>query len=187
MIIGLYGDSRAGKDSVAKVLVEDYGFEQRNMATAIRKMMLHIDPLLETVDYEPVPLSLLYEDFKGDWDLIKSESPDSVEFMINLGQAARDIIGEDVWLEVALKNPPEKLVIADVRQPNEYQRIKSLGGQVWKITRPGTKRRGMDGLLDGYEFDAHIDNRFKRTDLRGQVQATYSSQVHGAYIQKVEL
>lgn len=186
MILGLYGDSRSGKDSVANVLVSDFGFEQRNLASPIRDMLLEINPLLLGINRErPVTLRYAYEQAAGDWDYIKSLYPDSVDLMIKLGQSARDIIGEHVWLDAAMNNLPEKLVIADVRQPNEYNKIKSLDGQIWKVTRPGTTRRGMDGLLDHCQFDAYVDNRFTLSDLKGQVQSIISSQINGSYVQKV--
>lgn len=180
MLIGLTGDSRSGKDSVAGILVTEFGYEQRNLATPIRKMLLDINPYLE----DGCNLLYAYEQAAGDWDYIKLHYPDSVDLMIGLGQAARDHIGEDVWLTATMKNLPEKLVIADVRQPNEYRKIKELGGQIWHIRRPGTTRRGMDGLLDGYRFDATIDNIGTLSDLKGIVSAAVSSQIHASYIQK---
>lgn len=174
-LIGLYGASRSGKDKTAKFLVDDFGFEQRNLADPIREMLLQINPILD--DDSAITLQEAFKYYKGDWDRIKKFYPESVELMIRLGQSARDVLGENVWLNLGLKDRPEKLVIADCRQPNEYWKIKELGGQVWKITKSGTKSRGMDDLLEGYEFDAHIDNRGTLLDLRGMVQAVMATNI----------
>lgn len=179
-LIGLYGDSRAGKDETARVLVKDFGFEQRAQAAAIREILLGLNPIIKDNGGVVWELLDLYDQFHGNWDLIKANCSESTDYMIRLGQTCRDIFGVDIWLNTALPTEKElsnglKVVISDVRQPNEYEAIKSLDGQVWKVSRPGTNRRGMDGLLDGYEFDAVIENRGSLTDLRGSVQAVIAT------------
>lgn len=177
MLIGLYGPSRAGKDSVAQILVDDFGYEQRAQAAAIRKILLQVDPILEKDDGNLIGLKELFLECGEDWDKVKAVSKESVDLMIKLGQACRDVIGLDVWLNTALPpaNSTAKIVISDVRQPNEYDAIKDHGGKIWKIIRPGVEMRGMDGLLDDRHFDAVLHNRGSLVDLRGMVQATISS------------
>lgn len=176
MIIGLYGDSRAGKDTVAGFLVDDFDFEQRNLASPIRQILLDLNPLVRGLNRpNAVSLQYAFEQAAGDWDYIKKNYPESVDLMINLGQAARDHIGENVWLDAVVKDIPKKLVIADVRQPNEYNKIRELDGQIWRVVRPGTERRGMDGLLDHAQFDRHVDNSSTELNLRHQVQAIMQS------------
>lgn len=174
-LIGLYGPSRAGKDSVAAVLQQDFGFTQKAMAEGIRDILLGLNPVIKDDDGESWWMKDLYNAYDGDWDQIKAVSKDSVDYMIRLGQTCRDVLGETVWLNRVL--PPdsvlkESICISDVRQENEYWAIKQRGGVVWKITRPGTEKRGMDGLLDHLTFDAHIVNVGSLMDLRGIVQAT---------------
>lgn len=189
-LIGLVGESRAGKDSVAGVLVSDFPFDQGVMADGIREILLGLNPIIKDNGGVVWELLDLYDQHHGDWDRIKAASSESVDYMIRLGQTCRDVLGTNVWLDRVLpvdwKPGKNGLVISDVRQPNEYARIKQHGGQVWKIVRPGTVKRGMDGLLDGLEFDAVIENRGSLSDLRGVVQATLSSQIHGAYVQRNE-
>lgn len=180
-LIGLYGPSRAGKDSVAAVLRDDFGFEQRAMAEGIRDILLGLNPLIKTDDGEVHSMQGLWHDCYKDWDKIKAQSKESVDYMIRLGQTCRDVLGETVWLDRVLPLGTSALdisiCISDVRQPNEYHEIKSRGGQVWKVSRPGTEKRGMDGLLDGLEFDAHIINRGSLGDLRGIVQAVIATDI----------
>lgn len=159
-LIGLYGDSRCGKDTVAEML-KGYGFEQRIMADPIREILLRINPYV--ADIEPRRLADAVRDIG--WDGVKAYFPEAVDYMINLGQAARDIISPTVWLAPALRGLGDRTVISDIRQPNEYGAIKGLGGEVWKITRPGTVPRGMDRLLDHLEFDATIDNNGTLSEL----------------------
>jgi hypothetical protein len=176
-LVGLNGDSRAGKDEVAKVLTRDFGFEQRAMAEGIREILLGLNPIIKDNGGVVWELLDLFDQCHGDWDLIKARSSDSTDYMIRLGQTCRDVLGETVWLNRVLPDGDlnTSICISDVRQPNEYAAIKMRGGQIWKISRPGTKKRGMDGLLDHLEFDAHIENRGSLMDLRGIVQATIAS------------
>lgn len=177
-LIGLYGPSRAGKDSVAAVLQNDFGFQQKAMAAGIREILLGLNPIIRDNDGVIWNLLDLFDDCNGDWDLIKAKSTDSVDYMIRLGQTCRNVLGETVWLDRVLppgKELSESICISDVRQPNEYYAIKERGGVIWRIFRPGTAQRGMDGLLDGYNFDAHIHNNGTLEDIRGIVQATIST------------
>lgn len=176
-LIGLYGPSRAGKDETAKILVQNYGFEQRAMAAGIREILLGLNPIVKDNGGVVWELLDLFDQHHGDWDRIKAACSESVDYMIRLGQVCRDVMGEGIWLDRVLNNVSEgdRVVISDVRQPNEFDAIKARGGLIWKVTRPGLIRRGMDGLLDDRQFDFHIENIGSLTDLRGQVQAAIAA------------
>lgn len=181
-LIGLYGPSRAGKDETAAILVNDFGFEQRAQAAAIRKILLDLNPILQDNDGNFISMVELFERCDGNWDSVKQESRESVDYMIRLGQSCRNVIGYDVWMNTAMPSRLElekghKIVISDIRQPNEYEAVKERGGQVWKLVRPGVEFRAMDGLLEGYDFDATIENRGSLFDLRGAVQATIAHSI----------
>ena len=165
MLIGLYGDSRAGKDSTARIMNEEFNFEWRSFAAPLRQILLNINPLLADDDYF---LQDAVRDFG--WDFVKKEYPISVDMMIALGQSVRDLIHVDAWIWSVLTDPlPKRMVISDVRQPNEYKAIINAGGEVWKIIRPGTVRRAMDGLLDHCNFAITIHNDSDSFDLRSIV------------------
>lgn len=178
-LIALVGNSRVGKDETAKILQKDFGFEQRAMADGIREILLGLNPILKDNGGVVWELLDLYDQCHGDWDRIKALSTESVDLMINLGQSCRDVLGETCWLDRVLPRGVEletKVVISDCRQPNEYHAIKERGGQIWKVTRSGTLRRGMDGLLDHLDFDARIKNDGSLEDLRSMVQAVITGQ-----------
>jgi hypothetical protein len=178
-LIGLTGNSRAGKDSVASILTSDFGFQQMAMADGIREILLSLNPLIQKDDGDICHMKTLFWDCDNDWDKVKATSSGSVDYMIRLGQTCRDVLGETVWLNRVLPDGDikEPVCISDVRQPNEYAAIKMRGGVVWKVIRPGVVKRGMDGLLEGLEFDAVIDNHGSLEDLRGIVAATISADI----------
>lgn len=179
MLIGLHSDrSRAGKDSVAGILVRKYGFRQVALADAIRKMLLEIDPLVEDDNYNVKRLSDIHWELDGDWDKIKADCRESVDLMIALGQSARDIISEDVWLNAAfptMSYDPERdghIVISDIRQPNEVEFLYQWGGELWYVERPSlddSTKRGMDGLLKDAHFEARIVNDGTLASLEDKV------------------
>ena len=179
-LIGLYGPSRAGKDSVAAVLSKDFGFQQKAMAEGIRDILVGLNPKIRDNEGEVWNLVDLLKYCGYNWDEVKAQSRESVDYMIRLGQTCRDVLGETVWLDRVLP-PGDKnlgsICISDIRQPNEYNEIKNRGGQIWKVSRPGTEKRGMDGLLDHLDFDVHIINRGSLGDLRGIVAATISADI----------
>ena len=167
MIIGLYGDSRAGKDSTAAMISEYKNYEWRFFAHALRQILLDIDPYLPEIHRHLRSAVAEYG-----WNVVKGLSESSVDMMISLGQSARDIINPDIWIVPVLSgvDPSENIVISDVRQENEYNAIKELDGEIWKIVRPGTKRRGMDGLLDHLPFSVTIHNNGTLADLEDIVK-----------------
>lgn len=194
-LVGLYGNSRSGKDSVAEILVNDFGYQQRAMAGRIREILLDLDPQVKCDNGDIMCLKELFEQSKQDWNVVKAASKETTDLMIRLGQSCRDVLGKGVWLDSVMPGPCSckkvklnngdivpgectcaKIVISDVRQVNEYRAIKERGGVIWKITRPASsEKRGMDGLLDHLDFDAHLHNRGSLVDLRGMVQGTLVS------------
>ena len=166
-LIGIYGDSRSGKDSVAKVLVEELEFEQRNLADPIRQILMELNPIIDYDEYGAERLVTNVLD-KG-WNAVKETHYESVELMIRLGQSCRDIISPTVWLDACLAKPYTRLVIPDVRQCNEFDEIIARGGVVWKVQRAGTVPRGMDRLLEDKEFDVVLYNNHTLKELKDSV------------------
>lgn len=168
MIIGLYGDSRAGKDTTARIMQEEFSFEWRSFAAPLRQILYNINPYLSDWAGEAVRYQDAIRDFGLDGT--KKYFPESVDMMIALGQSVRDLIHEDAWIWSVFTDPlPKNMVISDVRQPNEYEAIINAGGEVWRIIRPGTTRREMDGLLDDRHFAITLYNNTNQDDFRHTV------------------
>jgi hypothetical protein len=177
VIIGLYGDSRSGKDTAAQEIV-DYTngwYHWYSFAVVLRELLWEINPILDWNDgldgYVLNTGATYYQTALRDLGLdgMKKRYPESVELMIRLGQGARDILGEDVWVAPVMKEVDalgEHVVISDVRQPNEYDAIIERGGEVWKVVKPGTTRRAMDGLLDNRHFSVVLHNNRSIADFK---------------------
>lgn len=166
MIIGLSGYARSGKDTVARILVEDYKFTRVAFADPIRTFLYEMNPPLKGP-----ALKGIIDDYG--WDVAKA-NPEIRALLQNLGMAARKTFGEDFWIKQALKNisPENKVVLTDVRFKNEADMVRSLGGQVWRVIRPdisAVNSHISEHDLENYEFDYDIYNDSTLTNLAADI------------------
>ena len=173
ILIGLAGCAQSGKDSAASALIQD-GFERRAFADKVRDYLYRLNPNLDYFEdhyEEPYPLADIV-DLLG-WDRAKTEIPEVRELLQRCGVAARDVLGEDVWVNATMRSLPALTVITDVRFPNEVTAIRESGGIVLRIVRKGVERPVMaDGsihvsetALIGTTFDGTIYNDHGLSDL----------------------
>jgi hypothetical protein len=97
------------------------------------------------------------------------------QYLQNVGTEARKIFGDDFWVDQVL--PPsglrqpytdqalrafhpgvDWLAITDLRFPNEAQRVLDLGGEVWRVNRPGTES-------DGHASEIPLDDQYITREL----------------------
>lgn len=140
-IIGITGQARAGKDSVAKILVEEFDFERVALADPLKQMALAIDPFVESEVFHDSHLFERLSDVirERGWEKAKAY-PDVRRLLQRIGtEGVRNVLGENVWVDTLLKklHPAGRYVVPDVRFLNEAEAIRNVGGQVWRVTRPG--------------------------------------------------
>jgi hypothetical protein len=155
MIIGVTGYAQHGKDTVANLLVREFGFTRVAFADTLKRMALVLDPL--------VPVDELFHNEQGQaglrdgtmrmaklidlygWEDAK-KNPEVRRFLQVLGtEAVRDNLGADSWVN-ALDMQVSKegnYVVPDVRFPNEGEYIMSTG-TLWGVSRI---------TLDGEPYD----------------------------------
>lgn len=151
-IIGITGYAQAGKDTLGKYIVENYGFTRYAFADALKKMALALNPMIaKDTDFPPgtfegwVRLVTLVqgpmpENKNGlGWEKAK-QLPEVRRFLQVLGtEGARGTFGDNCWVD-ALKvkierDSSELIVITDVRFPNEAEWIHSQGGKIIQVQR----------------------------------------------------
>lgn len=169
-IIGLTGYAQSGKDTLASILIDRYGYRRVAFADTIREFLYEINPM---VACSPTGYLKDLVNLVG-WDKAKQE-PQIRRLLQDLGVAARKLIDEDIWVTVALRNisPDDRVVITDVRFENEASQISALGGQLWRV-----KRLGVDAVnahvsetqMDGYQVDQIFLNNGTVDDLALLVQ-----------------
>lgn len=134
MIIGVCGYRKTGKSTVADIL-RNQGFVRRRFAEPLKDMLrvvgltdAHLDG-----DLKELPS-----------DLLCSKSPRHA--MQTLGtEWARDCIHPEFWVKLWYRDVikmhagsgPIKILVDDVRFPNEVLAIREAGGVIWRVTRPG--------------------------------------------------
>lgn len=165
-IIGLCGFAGAGKDTVASMICEK-GFKQVAFADKLRDFAAALNAFIPEADDYYVNIIE-----KHGYDVAKRYVPGIREYLIRIGHCARTTIYESIWIDSALKyNDHDKIVVSDVRYPNEADAIHALGGVVWRITRPG-----FDGIHETekasvplVQCDSVIENNGTFNNLQEQV------------------
>jgi hypothetical protein len=171
-VLALSGWARSGKDTVADVLTR-YGYERRSFADPLREALHCLDPV---IDDTGLVLSAALEKFSDPmsreaWEHVKAGFPEVRRLLQVLGtEVGRGMIGEDIWANLGTRNigPDSLVVFADCRFPNEAEAVKHLGGEVWRIQRPGNSPANghcSETALDAYPFDLVLHNTGTRADL----------------------
>jgi hypothetical protein len=145
ILIGITGRARHGKDTVASFLVRERGFHRYAFADQLRELALRVNPLVDfggEDEYDYSTMRLREYVHQVGWETAKSNG-EVRRLLQQLGAGARDIFGPDVWVQALERywkeepgRTPDRLVISDVRYPNETRWIRNQGGEVWRVVRP---------------------------------------------------
>lgn len=185
-LIGLAGWAKSGKNAVGDILIVNGGYHPVAFADKLRDAMAILDPIVgikitvvhncpeyRLVRYNEAVYEYGYEAAKDMFDL------EVRKLLQRMGtDVGRNFIGPDTWvgpLMAQIDAAPDKYVITDVRFPNEADAIRSRGGRVYWISRPGVGPANdhySEHALDDYDFDAVIDNSGSLDDLTNEARST---------------
>lgn len=168
MIIGLSGYCRSGKDTVAGMLVGLHGYEGRAFASPIREALLTLNPILESGHR----INEIVQDYG--WEVAKAKLEVRRLLQVLGTEVGRNMFGQDFWVDQAIKGlfKEDYIVFTDCRFPNEAEAIRNLGGEVWRIIRPGVdaiNAHPSEHALADYAFDRTIINDGSLDDLKVKV------------------
>lgn len=167
-VIGISGYARSGKDTIAEHLISK-GYIRGSFADAIREALLRLDPVVNGNR-----VSTLVEQLG--WEAAKSD-PEIRALLQRLGtEVGREMFGDNIWIDHLFDSLPDgsKVVISDVRYPNEAEAIEAIGGQVWRVNRPGISAVNAhisDSALDEYTFPVVLSNSGSIDDLHYAVDS----------------
>jgi hypothetical protein len=138
IVVGIKGFIGSGKSTVARHLVERWGFTGIRIAAPIKEMLRSL------LRHRGCPKALIDRLVDGDlkelptpW--LNGKSPrDAME---GLGEWGRERMHPDLWVNAATDSlrgsEPKRLVVEDVRLFNEEMAVRDMGGTVWEVWRPG--------------------------------------------------
>lgn len=148
-VVGLHGLAQTGKDTLGRMLVEQYGYRRIAFADVLREAVWRLNPIVATDNQGRIyRLQEVVEDLG--WEGAKPAFNNEVRGLLDrMGtEVGREMFGENFWVEMAtrpieysLSDPGNEIryVITDVRFPNEIDYVASLRpyGYLLKIQRPG--------------------------------------------------
>ena len=171
MIIGLTGYAQSGKDSVANILVSNYGYTRVAFADPIRELLYQMNPAVKDGGYRVQSTVDAYG-----WDVAKTAFPEVRNMLQNLGVGARKTFGDMFWVQQALRliQFDGNYVITDVRYPNEAKAIREYdNAQIWRIKRSGiipVNAHASETAMDGENVDQIFVNNGTLDDLKILIQ-----------------
>lgn len=184
-IIGLSGYARSGKDEAAKVLVEEFGFKRVAFADKLREVLYALNPIIEVDAHSDGEGGIrkvrsYLQDLINEygWHGYKETrfGPEIRRLLQRLGtEAGRQTLWDSIWIDAALTGHPEdaRLVVSDMRFPNEKSAIESRGGKTLRISRAGVgpaNQHASEVSLDGDKFDCTINNDGTLEEYRAKIR-----------------
>lgn len=143
MIIGITGAAGAGKDTIADILVEEYGYYKLPFADTLKDSVCALfdvtRPWLDIWKNDP-EIRIKIERMGIDEEEIVIRSFSVREFLQRYGvEAHRDVFGEGFWIRAWDESPKDRthanFVIPDVRFENEAAFIRNVGCQIIHVVR----------------------------------------------------
>jgi hypothetical protein len=134
-IVGVAGYAKSGKSTVADYLIAEHGFKRFKFADGLKDMLRVVGMSDEQIEggLKETPSAILC-----------GHTPR--EAMQSLGtEWGRKCVGEDLWVNLWANRVQQHLeahqahrvVVDDVRFPNELARVLQMGGRVLRIERAG--------------------------------------------------
>lgn len=174
-LIGLYSPAAQSGKSTAAAYLSKQGYRTIPFASPLKAMLR---TFLLQLGYGPDAIDHYLT--TGKEDVLPGIVCSPRHLLRTLGtEWGRSCVHPEVWL-LCWRSTAQRylqsgtpVVVDDVRFPNEADLIRSLGGQLWRIDRPGTARdtdHASEGGLDHYVFDVYVTNDGTTTDLYSSIR-----------------
>lgn len=179
-LIGLYSPtSRMGKSTISQFLVEGLGFHLVKFAGPVKTVTAAF--LIEMgVPEESLPDYLeghLKEETLGEFGFDQLTSRRIQQVMGT--EAGRKQLDPNFWTTLAsrkirkLLDQGKRVVIDDMRFPNEYDLVHAMGGEKWCVYNPRVEipvsQHASEGALDNHAFDQALVNDGTIADLQRSI------------------
>ncbi|MBI3925113.1 MAG: hypothetical protein HY319_06200 [Armatimonadetes bacterium] len=171
MLIGLAGYAGVGKDTAADVLVEEFDFRRVAFADPMREALELLDPFICNGEQEPIRLCSLVQ--SCGWNQAKQNAEVRRLLQAMGTEVGRNLLGQDLWVQLAARKFVDRTVVTDTRFPNEARLIKQSGGVLVRLNRPGfgpVNDHLSDRAFDTWKYDHLIENEGTVEELHQQMR-----------------
>lgn len=172
MIIGLNGLSGSGKDTVAKYLVDNYGYRRMAFADPLREFLYHFNPSVRTREGILRPLKEIVE--TEGWHNAQLVHPEVRKLLQRFAtDFVRNKVDSMFWVKLSMfaidKNAD--IVFSDVRFANEADTITKHQGVNLHINSDRAKLFQMNHAseVQVVPYQYQIDNNGSLDDLYSEV------------------
>ena len=174
-VVGLYSPApQSGKTAVAYEL-QQHGYILCSFASPLKRML---GVFLNSAGYGHEHIEKML--FEKKEERISEFGVSPRHLMQTLGtEWGRDCISPNVWVDIWKESVQKwldgglKVVVDDMRFPNEWDAVKSFGGECWYVTRPRAEHYDKDhiseGALDHHGFDRRLINEGDLPSLYVQI------------------
>lgn len=141
MIIGLAGLIGSGKNTVARHLVEQHGFQQHSWASTVKDCIANIFGWDRQLLEGDTPASRQWRETVDQWWSNRLDIPKFTPRMamtMIATDAMRDHFHSDIWvasIENRLRSIDSNIVISDCRFPNELNSIRRMKGHTVRVVQ----------------------------------------------------
>lgn len=201
-LIGVVGRKRNGKDTIADYLISKHNFQKYSFADPLKRGCMAMFGFTEDQVFGE-----LKDEIDPLWgckprDVLQVMGTELCQYHIQEYIPAFKNIGRLIWVkrfeqwykdkancinqinELNISSHPDKLVpatlnvvLSDVRFIHEAETIKKLGGEVWKVVRPGMDvgdLHASEKELDEIQFTHLIENDSTLEDLYRKIDTLYN-------------
>ncbi|MET8691738.1 hypothetical protein ABZV65_04230 [Streptomyces bauhiniae] len=183
--VGLIGKARVGKDTVAAMLGQRFGYERVAFADRLKEAALRVDPIIghELFADEAEPVYLREAVALHGWDFVKDEYEEARRFLQSYGQTIREA-DPGFWIRAAwpamdaITARKLPVVVSDVRYENEADHLRRAGYLLIRVVRHNDKtltgeaaRHPSETELDSYPADVTISNAGTLKELHSIVSS----------------
>lgn len=178
--IGVVGRKRAGKDTIADHLVQNYGYVRVGLADPVKELALVLDPIVHAEGETARVVHLSEIIAERGWERAKDEIPEVRRVLQAFGtDVVRKRFGDSAWIDLALAKVRElnaqgvAAVLPDVRFPNEGTAVRlAAAGQLIRVMRPGLStedNHDSERYTDTIPVDVELSNDGAVQDLLKRV------------------
>lgn len=159
-VIGFVGYARSGKNVAAGVLADEFGYKEFAFADKLRECLYALNPLVISNDGLTTEfLQNIINDYGWQDYKCSSYSDDIRRLTQRFGtDVGRNLLDPDIWVK-ELDKESGKIVVTDVRFPNELERILASGGKAIRIVRGKPINNHISEVaLDDYDLPTIYNN-----------------------------